>query len=143
MESQDDGFERDKLLKRFDQFNRGAWTVEASRTCCQQVAVLRRRRSRRVENDLGRRVGRAEALVHMGELSSSRQALEGASLAPDSEDTLQTLRDPVKRPQEFRFPFPRHLAHPEPGTQFRMDRDRFARNLRRDAEPLGVLLGWQ
>ena len=57
-----------KLLKRFDQFNRGAWTslVEASRTCCQQAAVVRRRRSRRGEKDLGR-------LVHMGELSSTRQ----------------------------------------------------------------------
>ena len=66
--------ERGKLLKRFDQFNRGAWTslVEASRTCCQQAAVVRRRRSRRGENDLGRRVDRAEALVHMGELSSAR-----------------------------------------------------------------------
>ena len=66
----------------------------------------------------------------MGELSSARQALEGASLAPGSEDTLQALRDPAKRPQEPRTPFPRHLAHPEPGTQFSMDRDRFARNLR-------------
>ena len=124
--------ERGKLLKRFDQFNRGAWTslVGASRTCCQQAAVVRRRRSRRGENDLGRLVDRAEALVHMGELSSARQALEGASLAPGSEDTLQALRDPAKRPQEPRTPLPRHLAHPEPGTQFTMDRDRFARNLR-------------
>ena len=123
--------ERGKLV-RFDQFNRGAWTslVEASRTCCQQDGVVRRRRSHRGENDLGRRVDRAEALVHMGELSSARQAVEGASLAPVSEDTVQALRDPAKRPQEPRTPLPRHLAHPEPGTQFSMDRDRFARNLR-------------
>ena len=74
------------------------------------VAVVRRRRSRRGENDLGRRVDRAEALVHMGELSSARQALEGASLAPGSEDTLQALRDPAKRPQEPRTSLPRHFG---------------------------------
>ena len=47
-----------KLLKRFEHFHRGAWT---SRTCCQQAAVVRRRRSRRGENDLGRRVERSSA----------------------------------------------------------------------------------
>ena len=36
----------------------------------------------------------------MGELSSARQALEGASLAPGSEDTLQALRDLGKHPQD-------------------------------------------
>ena len=33
-----------------------------------------------------------EALVHLGELSSARQALEGADLAPGNEETLNALR---------------------------------------------------
>ena len=50
--------ERGKLIKRFDQLNKEASTslVEASRTCYQQDAVVRRQRSRRGDNDLRRRV---------------------------------------------------------------------------------------
>ena len=49
----------------------------------------RRRRS----DDGIERVSKAEALVHMGEVSSARQALEGSSLAPWTEATLNALRD--------------------------------------------------
>ena len=48
------------------------------------------RRTRRVGNDIQVRAARAEALVQVGELSSARQALEGATLAaprnPDLRD---------------------------------------------------------
>ena len=39
---------RSKLLKRFDLFNRGEWIslLEASRVCCDEAAVARRRRGR-------------------------------------------------------------------------------------------------
>ena len=77
-------------------------------------------------------------MLHMGELFSAQQALEGTSLAPGSEDTLQALRDPAKRPQEHRTPLPRHFAHPELGTQSGTVLHEIS--VRRDAEPLGVLL---
>ena len=51
-----------------------------------------------------RRVDRVDALVHMGELSFARQALEGATLAFGTEATLNALRDPAKRPPEPRAP---------------------------------------
>ena len=38
----------------------------------------------------------------MGELSTARQALEGARLAPGNDETLQVLRDPEKRPPLLR-----------------------------------------
>ena len=64
---------RAKLISRFESFVRGDWgsLILASRECSTQAAVVRRRRSCRM-------------LVHMGELSSARQALEGAELAPGS-----------------------------------------------------------
>ena len=68
--------------------------------------------------------------MHMGELSSTRQALEGSALAPGSEATLNALRDPLKRPPVPRDPMPRHLAHPEGRVSFNLDETKFARNLR-------------
>ena len=89
-------------------FNSGAWLdlLEESQKVTHAAAQVRRRRNRRTEDDLTRRVSRAEALVH-GEVSSGRQALEGASLAPGSEATLNALKDPAKRPPEPRTPLPR------------------------------------
>ena len=52
-------------------------------------APSRRRRTQRVEDEMKRRADRADALVHMGELSSARQALEGATLAPGTEAILK------------------------------------------------------
>ena len=43
---------------------------------------------------------RARYLVHLGELSSARQALTAGPLAPGTQQTLDELRDPVRRPQE-------------------------------------------
>ena len=123
---------RPKLMNRLELFNRGAWRelLEASRKCSHQAAVSRRRKNRRPEQDIARRVSRAASLVHMGELSSARQALEGASLAPGSEATLNALRDPEKRPQFPRHPLPRELVYPGPEVEFDLDEFRFARNLR-------------
>ena len=49
--------------------------------CCHEAVVARRRGGRRAENDMPSRISKAEALVHMGKLSSARQALEGSALA--------------------------------------------------------------
>ena len=74
--------------------------LEASRKVNLQAAVARRRRNRRADDDVAKRVSNAEALVHVEELSSARQALEGSSLAPGSETILIALRDPSKRPTD-------------------------------------------
>ena len=70
-----------EVVGRFEKFNSGAWLdlLEESRKVTQEAAQARRRRNRRTEDDLTRRVSRAEALVHMGEVSSARQALEGGA----------------------------------------------------------------
>ena len=94
----------------FEKFNSGAWLdlLEESRKVTQEAAQARRRRNRRTEDDLTRRVSRADASVHMGEVSSARQVLEGASLAP----TLNAFRDPAKRPPEPRTPLPIESCRP-------------------------------
>ena len=66
----------------------------------------------------------------MGELSSARQALEGAEVAPGSRATLDLLRDESKRPRSARVPIPPALANLEPRVPFLLDEDLFARNLR-------------
>ena len=123
---------RSKLIHRFELFVSGRWTelLVASEACCQQAAISRRRQSRRVEDDITRRLDRADSLVHMGELSSARQALEGASLAPGTEATLNALRDPEKRPRVPREPLPRELVSHVPAFQFNLDADQFPRNVR-------------
>ena len=57
---------RSKLFRRFDLFNRGEWIslLEASRVCCDEAAVGRRRRGCRAESDMPSRISRAEAFVH-------------------------------------------------------------------------------
>ena len=53
----------------------------------QEAAQARRRRNRTIEDDLTRRVSRAVALVQIAEVASTRQALEGASLAHSLQST--------------------------------------------------------
>ena len=123
---------RDKLVRRFDMFSRGEWSglIEASAACDLQAAVGRRRRRRRPGDDLERRAARAEMLVHLGELSSARQALEGASVAPGSDQTLAMLSDPAKRPPVLRDPIPEEVSRHVPSSPFELDEHRLLRNLR-------------
>ena len=54
-------------------------------------------------------------LIEMGELSSARQALEGAEIAPGTEETLSKLTDTSKRPDRLRDPIPREvIEHAQP-----------------------------
>ena len=89
---------KSKLTERFDKFARGEWVqlIHASVQCDEQVAVIRRRKGRRGD-DLERRAIRALNFVRVGELFSARQALEGAEVAPGTEDTLKKLSDTSKR----------------------------------------------
>ena len=59
------------------------------------------------------------ALVHMGELSAARQALEGATVAPGTLDILNALQ-----------PIPPDIFHAVPAEQFSLDFDVFTRNIR-------------
>ena len=61
--------------------------------CDEKAAVSRRRSRRRQVDDLELRAARAEMLVQLGELSSARQALEGAALAHGDRHTLNVLTD--------------------------------------------------
>ena len=97
---------KSKLVERFEKFNRGEWVqlIRASVECDEQ-AVVSRRRKRRGGNDLEHRATRAFNLIQVGELSSARQALEGAEIAPGTEETLSKLTDTSKRPKGCVTPF--------------------------------------
>ena len=69
----------------------------ASQTCDERAAVARRR-ARCDGDDTVRRAERAAMFGHMGEVSSARQALKGAVLAPGTQATLQELTDARKWP---------------------------------------------
>ena len=92
---------RNKLESRVRQFQEGDWiSLLRESVSCADVAhssVVRRRR-RRGPDEESARASRALSLVHMGELSAARQALEGASVAPGNLATLGMLTDPTGRP---------------------------------------------
>ena len=91
----------------------------------------RQRQSRKGRrNDLEVRAARAEMLVQMGELSSARQALEGASLAPGNRTTLNKLTNVARRPAVPRDPLPHNLLVYEPERGFELDHEKFLKNLR-------------
>ena len=85
---------------------------------CDEDAARARRRRRNQGEELERRVSRAQALVHLGELSSARQALEGAAVTPGSQETLSALSDPSKRPPLLRDPLPEEVANHFPRIPF-------------------------
>ena len=75
---------KEKLGKRLDMFARGEWIelLMASALCDEEASVASRRRQRRHggQQDVERRATRAQMLVHMGEISAGRHALEGAGV---------------------------------------------------------------
>ena len=72
---------------------------------------------------------KALALVQVGELSSARQALEGAELAPGNDATLRELRNPARRPNVAREPIPEETLMSVP-PEFELDENLFLRTLR-------------
>ena len=65
----------------------------------------------------------------VGELSSARQALEGAAVAPGNRNTLALLQNARRRPPEPREPLPPELRFNQ-DTEFQLDEKLFGRNLR-------------
>ena len=121
-----------KLVERFRCFVDGEWIrlIAASEQCDEKAAIRRRRATRIVTDDLEKRATRAEMLCHMGELSSARQALEGAALAPGNAATLHQLKDPSRRPPRPREPLPDDVMRHVPPRAIELDEQLFCRNLR-------------
>ena len=69
-------------------------------------------------------------LVGFGELSSVRQALQAADLAPCTENARRLLTDRNKRPPELLDPIPVEVANHVPPVPFALDEDRFFKNMR-------------
>ena len=68
--------------------------------------------------------------MQLGELSSARQALEGAALVPGTNATLSVLTDESKRPARPREPLPREVLKHVPPVSFDLDEKLFLRCLR-------------
>ena len=124
-------------MERFENFAAGKWglLLEASRKCDEDASVanLRKRRRHSVDSEIQRRCDRAQELVQLGELSSGRQALEGACLAQGSEATFAQLTNPTRRPPplpQAREPIPQTLMTHEPDVPFELEEVRFLQNLR-------------
>ena len=123
---------KEKLVGRFQIFARGEWIplLRASATCDEQAARARHRKSHRDGDDVERRIMRAERLVELGDLSSARQALEGAAVAPGDQATLDKLQDERRRPQQPRERLPPDMMTFEPEIEFQLDEKMFGKNLR-------------
>ena len=86
---------------------------------------------RRDPDNLESRAMRAEAPVHMGELSAARQGPEGAPAPPGTRETLNALQNPERRLPVLRDPTPPDvLVHVAPAKQFSLDFDMYIRNIR-------------
>ena len=80
---------------------------------------MRRRRHRQDEEE--RRCDRARSLVHMGELSAARRALEAAPVAPGTMATLRKLTDPERRPPVAREELCQEVVDAVPERAFQLD----------------------
>ena len=74
--------------------------VKASRADAQSNSTATLRQREESGDERGRRAKRALQLTHWGELSSARQALEGALVAPGNQETRAQLTDPSRRPAQ-------------------------------------------
>ena len=66
----------------------------------------------------------------MAELSSARQALEGAAMVPGNEETRAALQNPERRPPCLRDPIPPDILNAAPVGPLVLDAENFARNMR-------------
>ena len=122
---------RETLTSRFNKFSRGEWLdlIEAGAKCAEEATtVSRQRRSREVDVE-EKRAAKVLAFVQVGELSSARQALEGAEPAPGNDTTLRELRNPARRPNVAQEPTPEEIRTLVP-PEFEPDENLFLRTLR-------------
>ena len=121
-----------QLTERFARFSRGQWIelLLASQASSENARRAQFRRNRTAVDSVERRAERAFCLAQLGELSSARQALEGDAVALGNDQTLQALRDPLRRPPVPRDPLPADLQQFQPEVQFSLEQDQLLRNLR-------------
>ena len=67
-------------------------------------------------------------MVQLGEVPASRQALDGACLAPSDLKTLKALKDPTRRPPVPRDPLPDSVA---PEERFSLSQELCFQNVRK------------
>ena len=114
---------RKQLEERFRRFQEGEWLslLREGQGCCSEAHRRSVRRRRRNVDELEVRASRALHLCQLGELSSARQALEGATVAPGDLATLRALTDPDRRPALQRVPLSREVMECEPDQPFVLD----------------------
>ena len=124
-------FRGKELEQRLAFFNEGNWQelVSCSIRMTDQSSQRLVRRGRRHNSDAVEAV-RAVKLVQLGEVSTGRQALESARVAPGTLATLAELTNQQRRPPLPRDPLPADLANAMPESPFDLDFDRFANNIR-------------
>ena len=121
-----------RLEDRFRRFADGQWVdvLNVSSLDADMASVTTsRRRLREPQDDLDRRAP-ALHLVHFGEVSSARQALEGASAAPGTLRTLAAVTDPSRRPPQARAYLDDIAMETHPVIPFDLTHAKFLQNLR-------------
>ena len=121
-----------RLLERVSLFHNGQWCdlVERSAVDAETAHFAACRKRRRAKSEVEQRASRALRCVLDGELSAGRQALEGAEVAPGTQETLNALRNSQRRPTGLRDPLPEQVADHVPDNPVSLDSDLFARTLR-------------
>ena len=117
-----------QLEERFRLFQQGEWAellVRSASVDAQAHLLSSRRRRRQQQDTEERRCDRARSLVHMGELSAARRALEAAPVAPGTMATLRMLTDPGRRPPVAREGLCQEVADAVPDRAFRLDPEEF------------------
>ena len=121
-----------QLQERFHQFFQGRWIerliARRDSSCRARQSQSRRRRTQ--VDSLERRAERAEALVHLGELSAGRHALERAPPAPGNDQTRAALTDATRRPQSLRSPLQDDLLSRQAEVPFQLSHESLLKNLK-------------
>ena len=115
------------LEERMAMFSRRDWIelIGASQSCDERAAVTRRRRQRRADNVEVKRAARGEMFVHMGELSSTRQAWVGEVVSLGNQATDNQVTDDTRRLARPRDPLPDEILNFQPTVSLDLDEDKF------------------
>ena len=120
------------MQRRIEGFSRGEWAslLASAQESTSRGAQAFSRRRRVTHDDLESRAAWAEALVQMEELSSARQAFEGAAVLLGNGATLTALQNPSRRPSVLRDPSPDDILNVVLICLLVLDREECARNVR-------------
>ena len=121
----------EELRHRVYLFDTGRWQELLDKTRSTTVGRNNHREIQDEELELKLKLEQAERLIKKGELSHAARLIKSVGLAPGNQDTLAQLTDPNLRPREQIQPLSNEILQYEPAASFRLDRGRFARNLRK------------